>query len=95
MRGPPATQAKYSTRPTLLCVTVEGFLERRTDIPTFYLVVLNQGRIHTGFHRFTEIGQIFLRGIFLVKKSYATEIFFHNYNMEIVHDKILRFARLH
>ena len=54
-----------------------------------------QARIHTGFHRFTEIGQIFLRGIFLVKKSYATEILFHNYNMEIVHDKILRFARLH
>ena len=40
MRGPPATQAKYSTRPTLLCVTVEVCLERRTDTPTFYLVVL-------------------------------------------------------
>ena len=30
MRGPAATQAKYSTQPTLLCVTVEVFLERRT-----------------------------------------------------------------
>ena len=72
MRGPAATQAKYSTQPTLLCVTVEVFLERRTDIHTFYLVVLNQARIHTGFHGFTEIGQIFSRDIFLVKKSYAT-----------------------
>ena len=25
-----------------------------------------QGRIHTGFHRFTEIGQIFIRNIFLI-----------------------------
>ena len=69
MRRPAATQAKYSTQPTLLCVTVEVFLERRTDIHTFYLVVLNQARIHTGFHGFTEIGQIFSRDIFLVKKK--------------------------
>ena len=52
-----------------------------------------QARIHTCFHRFTEIGQIFSRDIFLVKKSYASSK--TNYNMEIDHDKILRFARLH
>ena len=31
-----------------------------------------QVRIHTCFHHFTEIGQIFSRDIFLVKKSYAS-----------------------
>ena len=55
-----------------------------------------QARIRTCFHRFTEIGQIFSRDIFLVKKKLMQlEILFHNYNMEIDHDKILRFARLH
>ena len=58
-------------------------------------ILVIQARIHTGFHRFAEISQIFLRDIFLDKKSYATEILFHNYNMEIDHDRILRFARLH
>ena len=64
---PAATQAKYSTQPKLLWVTVEVFLERHNDIHTFDLVVLNRARIHTAFHRVTEIGRIFSWNIFLVK----------------------------
>ena len=57
----------------------------------------SQARIHTGFHRFTEIGQIYKRDIFLVKKTFQVDILFHiHYNMKTDHDEmILRFARLH